>query len=255
MVNLIVEGVYIDLDPTFAYETKKAHPITNGLSNVYSTYSTDIQLPLTEVNVKVFDYSMLRKTTKVHKTLKGYLVKGTEIILVDVIVKKFTPKGITIYIIEKISDQLKDLLDGVYMLDEMNTEFKEKQLLQKNILNMTENEYFSYEPYNTEEKEFPSINVQELNDKIEAEFGLTINMPPSFNFRVFANKAKFGSVKNVTSFADYNGALFPSLHAIPRDGRAFCVNNLFEGSSFDVVASNPAISVTTEETWKIKFSG
>ena len=254
MVNLIVEGTYINLDEGFAYETKRKHPITSGLSDIYTAYSTDIELPLTATNVRVFDYSMLRPTSKVHKVLKGYLVKNTDVILVDVIVRKFTPKGITIFIIEKLTDQMKNLLDGVYMLDEMKPLYEDKQFIHKTVGNATPNTDFAFEPYNTQEKECPSIGIQELKTAIENEFGLVINMPVLFDYRVFCNKMKFGKYKNITKISDYNGSLFPQYHQMPRAFRAFCINNLLAGESYEA-PSDYCINITTDEQWKFYFIG
>ena len=254
MVNLIVEGNYIDLDEGFAYETKRKHPITSGLSDIYTAYSTDIELPLTATNVRVFDYSMLRKTSKVHKVLKGYLVKNTDVILVDVIVRKFTPKGITIFIIEKLTDQMKNLLDGVYMLDEMKPLYEDKQFIHKTVGNATPNTYFAFEPYATQEKECPSIGIQELKTAIENQFGLVINMPASFDYRVFCNKMKFGSIKNVTGFETHSTSYLADLHALPIKNKMFCINNLFGGATYDAVKLK-AISLSTADTWVIDFYG
>ena len=96
MVKLIINKTFVDLSPDFVYEIKQPHPISSGLSNVYTAYSSDITLPLTSTNIAVFDYSLRKDSSQVHKKLEGYLIRSNGVTNVDVIVRTFTKKGIKI---------------------------------------------------------------------------------------------------------------------------------------------------------------
>jgi hypothetical protein len=196
MVKLIINNKYVDMG-SYVYELKRSHPISNGLSNVYVAYSTDMDLPLTANNVEIFDYSMLRKSGQVHKYLVGYLITSSGVMLCDVVVKRYSKKAITIYLIEKISASVKALLDGTAMLNGMPY----KQFLQYDAGTITQASYtfdFDFNAYNTQEYPLPSIDRETVITRLESAFGLAINVPTDIDFLLFANRAVMVDVKNLT---------------------------------------------------------
>lgn len=257
MIKLIVNKKYVDLKEDYSFEMKKQHPISNGLSNVYTSYTTDITVDLTPQNVEIFDYSLLKKTTQVHKTLTGYLYTHQSFMLVDIIIKRFSTTGITFYLAERISEPIKKLLDGELMLDELKELYTEKQITHKVLGNLTSlpANYFAYNSYETTENQIPSISALELITSIEDEYDLTINAPIDFDFKVFANKLKLGNIKNVTGFTDNASSYLADIHALPMKGKGFCPTNLKDDKSYEAGTVPNAIHITTSEEWWFDFSG
>jgi hypothetical protein len=202
MVKLIINKKFVDLSPDFVYEIKQPHPISSGLSNVYTAYSSDITLPLTSTNIAVFDYSLRKDSSQVHKTLEGYLIRSNGVTNVDVIVRTFTKKGIKIYIVEKISESVKGLLDGDFMLNELP--YKDYRHLSGRITEISDTDLFSFASYNTQENVFPSISLSNLVGRLNTFFGLNISLPIGMSFRVFANQAKWFDIKNFTTIQTIN---------------------------------------------------
>ena len=197
MVKLIINKTFVDLSPDFVYEIKQPHPISSGLSNVYTAYSSDITLPLTSTNIAVFDYSLLKDSSQVHKKLEGYLIRSNGVTHVDVIVRSFTKKGIKIYIVEKISENVKGLLNGDFMLNELPY----KQYIQKgfgSFPQLSNTSDFDFNTYNTQEYAFPSIDKETIITRLENTFNLNINIPTAIDFSLFANRAVMTDVHNCT---------------------------------------------------------
>jgi hypothetical protein len=198
MVKLIINKTFVDLSPDFVYEIKQPHPISSGLSNVYTAYSSDITLPLTSTNIAVFDYSLRKDSSQVHKTLEGYLIRSNGVTNVDVIVRTFTKTGIKIYIVEKISESVKGLLNGDFMLNELPYK-NYRQADFGNIATLSDAvTYFYFYAYTTQEYLFPSITKEYLINLLESSFNLSINIPTAIDFKVFANRAVMTDVHNCT---------------------------------------------------------